>query len=368
MRSKSKVVTALCLSSVMSIGFLSGCNSSESGSADAEGQKKELNICIWDGLFSEEAIKQFEEESGCTVNITYIDNTDTMISKLVEGGNQYDVCDIEAAYVKSFVENGLLQEMDHSAITNEEYVEPALMENGPIGDEEMKYTTPDSNSGYTAIIYNTETCPIEIDSLTDLADPALENQVALVSSTISLYGSALSSLGYSPNSTSEQEISEANDLLAKIKKNVKTFVSESAVSPLVNGECSVALCWDYSVLCFESDEYWDQFAIADIDSKYEKFIRYWGITSTCENTELAQEFINYMISPETVAMHVDEWGQVPMVQQQYIEEYLPEDFYKNPCIEKYNELSEKSWLVAVDDEQINLMDKYYTLLMGEGTE
>lgn len=71
-----------------------------------------------------------------------------------------------------------------------------------------------------------------------------------------------------------------------------------------------------------------------------------------------------MISPEAVAMHIDEWGQIPMVQREYIEKYLPDDFYENPCIEVYAGLADKSWLVAVDDEQINLMDKYYTLLMG----
>lgn len=350
--------------SIMSFGLLVGCGSSKGTAADGGSESQELNICVWDGMFSEDAINQFEEDNDCKVNVTYIENTDTMISKLVEGGNEYDVCDIEAAYVKSFVDNGLLQEMNHEAIANEEFVEPALLENGPIGDESLKYVTPDSNAGYTGIIYNTETCPITIDSFQDLADPALEGQIAMVNSTISLYGAALASLGYSPSSTSEDEISKANDLLAEIKKNVKTFVGESAVSALENGECSVALSWDYAVLCFDDEANWDKFAIADIDSDYEKFVQYWGITAGCEKTELAQEFINYMISPEAVAMHIDEWGQIPMVQRQYIEEYLPEGFYDNPCIAKYDELSEKSWLVAVDDEQINIMDKYYTLLMG----
>lgn len=150
-------------------------------------------------MFSEDAINKFEEEEGCKVNVTYIDNTDTLISKLVEGGSDYDVCDIEAAYVKSFVDNGLIQKMDHSAITNEQY---------------------------------------------------------------------------------------------------------------------------------------------------EEFIQYWGITAGCKKTELAQKFINYMISPEAVAMHIDEWGQIPMVQRQYIEEYLPEGFYDNPAIAKYEELEKsrlKSW-------------------------
>lgn len=349
---------ALFINFTLVIGMCCGCGSSGSGESQV------LNVCIWDGMFSEDAIDQFEEEFDVTVNVTYIDNTDTMISKLINGESDYDVCDIEAAYVKTFVDSGLLQEMDHSAIPNEEYVEENLMAEGPVGDEDFTYVTPDCNAGYTTIIYNVDTCPIEIDSFDDLADPALEGEVAMVSSTISIYGGALEALGYSAATTNEDEIAEANELLTDIKKNVKTFVSESAVSALVNNECSVAYCWDYAVLCFDSEEYWDQFAIAEIDSDYEKFVQYWGITSNCENTELATEFINYMISPEAVAMHIDEWGQIPMVQREYIEEYLPEGFYDNPCIEVYEELADKSWMVSVNDDQISLMDTYYTLLMG----
>jgi spermidine/putrescine transport system substrate-binding protein len=362
MKKRRRRVLGIVLAGILAMGMLTGCGTSSENSA--KGEVEQLNICIWDGNFSEDAIHQFEEDNNCTVNITYIENTDTMISKLLEGGNEYDVCDIEAAYIKSFVDNGLLQELDHSTLTNEAYVDQTLMESGPTGDEDFVYTTPDMDAGYTAIIYNTKTCPIEIKSFQDLTNPALKGEIAMVNSTISLYGAALSALGYSPDSTSEDEISQANDLLSEIKQNVKTFVGESAVSALVNGECSVALCWDYATLCFDNQEYWEKFAIADIDSDYEKFIQYWGITATSKKTELANKFINYMISPKAVAMHVEEWGQIPMVQREYIEEYLPEDFYENPCISKYDELSNKSWMVAVNDEQINLMDTYYTLLMG----
>lgn len=358
---------SILLTAALGTGLLAGCgsgsSSASSGSASGEGAQ-ELSVCMWDSMFSEDAIHAFEEETGCTVNITYIDNTDTMLSRLIADSSQYDVCDIETAYVKSFVESGLLQEIDHSAIDNEQYVEPSLMETGPIGDEDMQYVVPDSNANYTTIVYNTETCPIEITSFEDLADPALEGEIAMVNSTISLYGAALSALGYEPDTVNEDEISAANDLLIEIKKNVKTFVGESAVSALESGECSVALCWDYSILCFDNEENWDRFAIADIDSDYEQFIQYWGITATSEKKDLAQEFINYMISPEAVAMHVESFGMVPMVQREYIEEYLPEGFYDNPCISVYSELADKCWTVAVDDEQIGIMDTYYTLLMG----
>ena len=362
---KIKTLIGIVLTGCMVIGNLAGCGSKDGGGTQSTGSGgDELNVCLWDGMFSEEAIKQFEKEEGCTVNVTYIDNTDTLISKLVDGGSDYDVCDIEAAYVKSFVDNGLIQKLDHSAITNEQYEEESLLKTGPIGDEKLEYVTPDSNAGFTGIIYNKETCPIEIKSFKDLTNPELKGQIAMVNSTISLYGAALEALGYSADSTDEEQIKEANDLLTEIKKNVKAFVGESCVSALVNGECSVALSWDYATLTFDDKANWDKFDIAQIDSPYEEFIQYWGITAGSKKVKLAQKFINYMISPKAVAMHIDEWGQIPMVQRQYIEEYLPEDFYENPAIAKYEEMANNCWLVAVDDKQINIMDKYYTLLMG----
>ncbi len=354
----SRVIAAFVVETML-VGLLAGCGTS-SASADAS----VLNICIWEGAYSQDAIDQFEKEHDCTVNVTYIDNTDTLLSKIVEGSGEYDLVDIESAYVKAFVDNGLIQKMDDSSLTNLEYVEDYLLEEGPIGDENFEYVAPASAAGYTTIVYNTETCPIEITSFSDLADPALEGEVGMVNSTISLYGAALEALGYSASSTDENEISEANDLLTEIKANVKAFVGESALSALENGEVSVALCWDYATLCTDSEDNWDTFAVADIDSDYEKFVDYWGITSTCTNTDLAMEFINWMISPEAVAMHVESEMQLPMVSREYIEDLLPEGYYANPAIAKYEELSEKSWLIAVEDEQISLMDTYYTLLMG----
>ena len=120
MKKSLKKIVGILLTGCMTAGLLAGCGSASTAGTEAKGNQEELNVCLWDGMFSEDAINQFEEEEGCKVNVTYIDNTDTLISKLVEGGSDYDVCDIEAAYVKSFVDNGLIQKMDHSAITNEQ--------------------------------------------------------------------------------------------------------------------------------------------------------------------------------------------------------------------------------------------------------
>ena len=337
-------------------GLLSGCGGTES-------KKEELNIMVWDGTWSEEVFVEFEEETGIHVNVSYIDNTDTIISKLLQGSTTYDMIDIESAYIKTFVDNGLLAELDHSNIENEKYLDEQY--GGFVGDEEGVYTVPSLAPLYTCIIYNVDTCPIEIDEFSDLASPELKDQVCMVNSTITLFGMALESLGYEANSCNEAEIEEASQLLMDIKGNVKAFVGESAVSELESGECSVAFSWDYMTLCNENEENWDKFAVAKIDSGYEYSGTYWGIPASSPNKENAEKLINYLLSPEVYAKSVAEWGDNPVLTEECLAEYLPEGFYDNPAIEEFNNLYESSWKVAVDDNQINIMDTYYTKLMSQ---
>lgn len=351
---KKKWMAVVCvLAMVMS--FFTGCGSSDSA--------QELNIMAWDGTWDEEVFKDFEKETGIHVNVSYIDNTDTIISKLVQGSVTYDLIDIESAYIKTFVDNGLLAKLNYENLENTKYIDAQY--GGFTGDEDCEYTIPCIAPLYTCIIYNVETCPIEIKSFQDLADPALEGQVCMVNSTISLFGMALEALGYEANSCEETQIQEAAELLSSIKKNVKAFVGESAVSELENGECSVAFCWDYTTLCNESKENWDKYAIADIDSGAEYSGTYWGIPSSSGKQEIAEQLINYMLEPENYARHTMAWGNLPVESKEYIGEFLDAEFYENPAIEAYAALKDASWKVAVDDKQIEILDMYYTKLMSE---
>lgn len=357
---KRRIVAAL-LAAAMVIGCLAGCGS-ESEEAAGGSSGKELNILVWDATWSEEVYEDFEKETGIHVNVSYIDNTDTIISKLIQGSAEYDLIDIESAYVKSFADNGLLAELDHSKLTNESNIDSIY--GGFVGDEDMVFTIPCLGPLYTTIVYNKETCPIEIQTFEDLADPAMKDEVCMVNSTISLFGMALQSLGYSADSTDQGELEEALALLKDIKTNVKAFVGESAVSQLENGECSAAFCWDYNMLCNDSKENWDKFGVVDVPTGSEYSATYWGIPSDSKNIEEAHQLINFMLEPEEYAKSILEYGATPVESKEALSKYLTADFYDNPAIQSLEKLNKNAWKIAVNDEQIDMMDTYYTELMG----
>jgi len=59
---------------------------------------------------------------------------------------------------------------------------------------------------------------------------------------------------------------------------------------------------------------------------------------------------------------------VPNLKQDLLAPHLDKDFYESPALKKEEELFPISWSIAVSDEQINLMDTYYTELMGNAAE
>ena len=367
MRRFQKKLLIIGMMLIFTLSMLVGCGKNagagEKGKGNDSDKDVELNIMLWDQDYDESVFEVFEEKTGIHVNINYIDNTDTIISKLIQGTADYDLLDLESAYIKSFIDNDLLVELNHSKIENEKYIREEYYK-GYISDEEVKYAIPMTAPIYTCIIYNKETCPIEITKFEDLANPALKNQVCLVNSTISLFGMALQALGYKADSKSEDEISEAAELLTKIKSNVKAFVGESAIPNLENGECSVAYCWDYMNLCNLSRDNWDKYEVAEIPGGAESCIQCLAIPSSSKHVKETEELINFLLEPEQYAVSTNAFGTEPVLKKECLAEYVESGFYENPAIQKNAELYEDSWKIAIDDEQINILDSYYTKLMS----
>ena len=75
-----------------------------------------------------------------------------------------------------------------------------------------------------------------------------------------------------------------------------------------------------------------------------------------------------VVFPEENAKSNAEYGGVPNLKQDLLAPHLDKDFYESPALKKEEELFPISWSIAVSDEQINLMDTYYTELMGNAAE
>ena len=88
----------------------------------------QLNLYNWGNYTSPEMIEAFTAETGITVTITDYDSNTTALAKVEAGGSGFDLVVPTANYVPIFVEKGLLQELDHSRLSNIGNIDPRWMD------------------------------------------------------------------------------------------------------------------------------------------------------------------------------------------------------------------------------------------------
>lgn len=357
-----KKIVAVVSVVAMSLGMLTGCGgSSDNAASDSPYAGQTLNVLTWEGDVASDTVARFEDEYGVEVNVTYVEDTNIILAKMLQGSEEYDVVDIESAYMKSFVDAGLLAPLDYDKMTNQDNINPTYIEKGPVGDESLTYSLPICGPLFTGIVVNKETCPIEITSMKDLADPALEGQIWCTNATISLYAGALQALGYSPNSNDPDELNEAQELLIQIKPNIKAF-GASSVSAMETGECSVAYTYDYNILMCDDEANWDKFQI--VQGEVLGYTQYWSIAASSDKQDLANEFINYTYSVESAKEIINEWGGVPVVKKELLTDGIPKNYFDNPMMAEFEEMWKDHEDLAASDEQAAIMDELYNELMS----
>lgn len=300
---KKKVLAAV-LCAVMSLGMLSGCGSSQSSTQETSTQASEsdeLNLFIWSEYVTDEAIDGFEEEYGIKVNVQTFDSMEEGYAKMQSGaGKQYDLIQCNNTFAQGLIDQNLVQKIDFSNIPNYKNIEDSAKES--TYDPDNEYTVP-YMGGYSMVIYNKDTCPIEINSFKDLADPALKDQIVSVTASRTVIGMALASLGYDVNTTNEDEIKEATDFLKSMKSNIKVFDGDSPSTELLNGECSVGIVYGGEAAKV-MDEAADSFEVANIEATI-LGKNDWFIPAGCAHKDAAEKFINYICDGKVMAQILD---------------------------------------------------------------
>jgi len=86
------------------------CGSKDGGNGNSE--SKELNIYTWTYFIPQEIIDDFQKETGIKVNLSYYDNNDVMIAKLMSGAKGYDIVSPSTDYVDILIKSGLIEKLD----------------------------------------------------------------------------------------------------------------------------------------------------------------------------------------------------------------------------------------------------------------
>ena len=317
-----KKILALALAALLMVGAFAGCSNSSQ-------KNGELVLFTWEGMFPQEVLDGFTEETGIEVTYANFDYDETMLAKLETAkGGDYDLVIADDYIIETVIAEGLAQELDTSKLENYGSINPVYQ--GQFFDPDNKYTVP-YGAGVQTIVYDPSLVDIEINEYADLWDASLKDNVGIIGSFRVIDGMALKVLGESYNTEDTATIEAAGDKLHELAPNIRLIKDDNTQDDLLSGEVGAAVLYTSQVTMAKM-------ANPDLKVVFPEEGIGFGIMAqfipvNAPNAENAYKFIDYILQPEISAQCYEYLGYYCTNKdaEQYIsEEYrdfltLPED-------------------------------------------
>ena len=264
----------------------------------------ELVLYTWDGMFPQEVLDGFEEETGTKVVFSHFDTDETMLEKvsMAEGGD-YDVVIADDYILEKVIQEGLAEKLDKDKLSNFENINSLYQ--GQFYDPTDEYTVP-YGAGIPLIVYDPDEVDIDIEGYNDLWDPSLEDSIALTANYRVINGITNLALGKSMNEEDVDSIKETGKKLLELAPNVRMIQDDNTQDALLNGEASVAFLYTSQVTSVLAEN-------PDLKVVYPKEGLGFGIMgmfipSDAPDKDAAYQFVNYILQPEVSAKCFDYIG------------------------------------------------------------
>ncbi|NTV62351.1 MAG: spermidine/putrescine ABC transporter substrate-binding protein [Oscillochloris sp.] len=262
----------------------------------ATAQPLVLRISNWDTYIDPDLLARFTRETGIQISYSTYSSNEELLASVQAQPDAYDIVVPSDYMVAIMRRSGLLAALDRANLPNLANIDPLFV--NPSFDPANRYCAP-YLWGTHGLGYNIAATRREITSWDDLFDPAFAGRVALLNDPRSTLGVALLSLGYSPNSTSPDEIAAAYDLLAAHADQIAVYAPDNGQDLLAEGVVDIAFESSGDIFQIMADHPNLRYSIPDEGSMI--WIDNMCILKTSPNKAAAERFINFILTPDVGA-------------------------------------------------------------------
>jgi spermidine/putrescine-binding protein len=230
-----------------------------------------------------------------TVNFE-LDISDAAILAKMKAGNQADVFHPYTGYLQFYVDEGLVEEIDTSKLTNWDKVPDKFKARGQFNGKQ--YFIP-WDWGFTSVLYRTDKIPEGVDSWAALLDPKYAGHISMWDDgpgavTVSSYVH-----GYDETEISEAELAAIQqEWIAQRDWNLFYWAYETElVEGMAGGDLWLAYAWPgaYAALLGQGVPV----AYAHPKEGWNSWVGMYGIRKDTENYDLALRFLDAKLAEET---------------------------------------------------------------------
>ena len=292
-----KKIAILCAAAMLAALCFTGCGSTLT-----------LNVYNWGEYISDgsegtfDTIREFErwykETYGVKVKVNYstFASNEDMYSKISSGAVSYDVVIPSDYMIARMAGEGLLQPLNFENIPNYQYIDDTFK--GLYYDAENKYTVPYAY-GIVGVIYDANIVDEADAKGWDLMwNEKYKGKILQFNNSRDAFGTAMYKLGIDVNTTDKAEWQKAYDALLAQRPLVYSYVMDEIYNMMESGEAAIGAYYagDYFTMLDAQAEHVDlKFYYPERTNFY---VDAMCIPTCAQNKELAEIFINYMLSEE----------------------------------------------------------------------
>ncbi|MEG5039073.1 MULTISPECIES: spermidine/putrescine ABC transporter substrate-binding protein [unclassified Microcoleus] len=323
-----------------------------------KGSADQLFIYTWAGYTDDALLDRFAEKTGIRVVADVFSSNEEMLARVQAGGARaYSIIYPSDYMVVQMTELGLLSPLDHSSLGGLDRLRKQFQ--NPVYDPGNRYSVPLS-WGTTGLIYNTEQlkeAPEDWDYLWQHKQE-LARRMTLASDVREVMGAALRMLGYSLNSTNQEQVKQAYEKLVELKPAIASFTTDAWRPQMLTGDLKVAMCYSSDANEVISDN--DKLKYVVPKSGSSLWTDTLVIPKGSPNPEAAYKWINFMLQPDVAASLVERLSFSTPSEDAF--SLLPPEVRENDILFPSEDLLKKCEGVAPVGKFMEVYDRYWTQL------
>lgn len=272
------------------------------GRANLTSGTEQVIIYNWGEYIDPEVLDMFEEETGIQVIYEEFETNEIMYPKIQSGAIAYDLVCPSDYMIQKMIQNDLLQPLNFDNIPNAKNIGQVYYEKSRQFDPDNQYSIPYC-WGTVGILYNTKMVEEPIDSWTVLWDTQYKDNILMQDSVRDAFAVALKTLGYSLNSTSIHELTQAKDLLVQQKPLVQAYVIDQVRDKMIGNEAAIGVIYSGEAIYTQTENPNLAYVVPKEGSNM--WIDSWVMPKNAPNKENAEKFLDFLCSPEIALMNFE---------------------------------------------------------------
>ena len=263
--------------------------------------------------------------------------------------------------IKKLIEEGEFQEIDVESLEYAGNIGDKYWEFSEAFDPGNKYTVP-YFWGTLGILYDKTRVSEPVTSWDDLFSGEYAGEVIMQNSMRDTFMVALKYLGYSLNTTDENELRQAYQLLIEQKPDVQAYLVDEVRDEIVAGNAIMGVV--YSGEAYLGRQYNENLEYVIPEEGSNVWLDSFGVTKNCDDMDAAMQFIDFLCREDIAQMNF-EYIYFSTPNEAVIAGLSEEDKKDTALVPSEDATANCEVCVQTDAETIDLMNELWKELKAE---